>query len=309
MDMRITEAAIAIILLASVFVIFPAPANATPEYSGRSGQGCRACHVEASGGELTGTGLEFAASGYVWPPEGGYRVIGPIRKSVRFVIGLLHIVAAFIWFGTILYVHILLKPAYAEKGLPRGEVRMGAVSMAIVGTTGILLTLSRVKGMEVLYSSPWGIVLSIKIAIYIVMVSSAAFVVAYVGPRLKPVPGKAEMPEDGVFDPGTLAAFDGSGGKKALIAHGGKVYDVTGLKRWKNGKHMKHLAGTDMTDALANAPHGAEKLDPLTPAGEFDTAKAAVKTRCQRLFHVIAYMNLALVFVVLITIAYWRWGI
>jgi len=24
------------------------------------------------------------------------------------------------WFGTILYVHLLLKPAYAARGLPRG---------------------------------------------------------------------------------------------------------------------------------------------------------------------------------------------
>jgi hypothetical protein len=26
------------------------------------------------------------------------------------------------WFGTILYVHILLKAAYAVKGLPKGEL-------------------------------------------------------------------------------------------------------------------------------------------------------------------------------------------
>jgi len=263
------------------------------------------------GGALTETGLEFAASGYVWPPEGGYRVLGPIRKSVRFVIGTFHIVAAFLWFGTILYVHILLRPAYAAKGLPRGEVFLGMISMIVVGVTGALLTISRVKGLSVLYESPWGITLSVKIVLYLIMVSSAVFVITYVGPRLKKGEKRAVAPSDGVFDPGSLAGFDGKDGRPAYVAYEDRVYDLTGLKLWKNGMHMKHLAGSDLTetDALPKAPHGEEKLKPLRVAGTFDATRAPAKTFAQKMFYAIAYMNLVIVFLVLIVIAYWRWGL
>jgi len=292
-----------------MLVLMAGSAFATPEFSERSGQGCGTCHLEAMGGNLSDTGLEFAASGYVWPPRGGFRVIGPIKKRVRFFIGLIHILAAFIWFGTILYVHLMLKPAYAEKGLPRGEVRLGMASMLLVGLTGVLLTLSRVKGLDVLYMSPWGRVLLVKVSIYLVMISSAAFVVLFIGPRLKGAKSRVEFPEKGVFDPQTLAAFDGSDGGRALIAHGGMVYDVTGLRLWKDGQHMKHKAGGDMTALLPKAPHGMEKLEALEVVGTYDPSAAPLKTLPQRAFYVIAYMNLALVFCAITTIAYWRWGI
>lgn len=123
---------------------------------------------------------EFSASGYVWPPEGGYRVLGPVRKTVRFAFGVFHIIAGFLWFGTILYVHLILKPAYASRGLPRSEVALGMISMLVVGITGALLTISKIRSLEVLYST-----LSVKIAFYLVMISSALFVVLFIGPRLK----------------------------------------------------------------------------------------------------------------------------
>jgi hypothetical protein len=40
------------------------------------------------------------------------------------------------WFGTILYVHLLLKPAYASHGLPRGELIVGWGSIALIAVTG-----------------------------------------------------------------------------------------------------------------------------------------------------------------------------
>jgi len=258
---------------------------------------------------LSLTGLEFAASGYVWPPSGGYRVISPIKKPVRFVLGYLHILAAFLWFGTILYVHLLLKPAYAEKGLPKGEVMLGIVSMAVVGVTGILLTISRVKSIWVLFESPWGIVLSIKIIIYLIMILSALVIVVFVGRKLKERVIVSRVPDDGAFDPQTLSSFDGRDGRNALIAYNGNVYDVSGLKLWKNGLHVKHLAGGDMTEFLPKAPHGQEKLDGLKVIGTFDSLMKPPKTIHQKIFYFVAYMNLVYVFLVLFVIAYWRWGI
>lgn len=298
-----------VIVFLLVFWLLPASTSATPEYSLRTSQGCRTCHTEADEGALSETGLEYAASGYVWPPKGGYRVLGPIRKPVRLVIGLFHIVAAFIWFGTILYVHLLLRPAYASKGLPKGEMFMGLFSMAIVGATGIFLTVSRIKGIEVLYKSPWGLLLSAKIIIFLIMVSSALFVVAFVGPKLKKGGLRAVRPKDGVFDPVGLSAFDGKEGREAFIAYKGNVYDATGLKLWRDGKHMKHSAGEDLTESLSKAPHGEEKLSALKTAGTLNPSLKPPMMPVQKAFYFIAYMNLALVFVALFVISLWRWGI
>ncbi len=296
-------------ILLIVLCLFASGAWALPEYSERSGQGCKTCHAAVEGGALTETGLEYAASGYKWPPEGGFRVLGPIRKPVRLLIGALHVTASFLWFGTLLYVHILLRPAYAAKGLPRGEMVLGLVSMALVGVTGILLTVSRIRSLDVLWESGWGIVLSIKIVLYLVMVSSAAVAVAVVGPKLKQGRGKTEHPKDGVFDPVTLSGFDGKEGRPAYIAFKGRVYDVAGLKLWKNGMHVKHPSGADLTDALTKAPHGEEKLESLKTVGTFDASLKPPFSPAQKAFYFIAYMNLALVFLALITISFWRWGI
>jgi predicted heme/steroid binding protein len=285
-------------------------AFATPEYSERSEQGCLTCHVDEEGsGELTIEGLEFAASGYMWPPIGGYRVLGPIRKTVRLGIGYAHILAAFIWLGTILYVHIMLRPGYAARGLPKGEVMLGMISMFTVGITGILLTISRIKSLDVLYMSPWGKILSVKIILYLTMILSALFTVIFIGPKLKKGKLKAKIPEDKIFDPLTLMAFDGKGDAPAYIAFKGKIYDVNKLKLWKNGSHMKHRAGHDLSDVLAKAPHGEEKLDSIEVIGTYNADLKPPKTFAQKAFYVIAYMNLFIVFVVLFVISYWRWGL
>jgi predicted heme/steroid binding protein len=292
-----------------ILLCIPSLLYATPEYSGRTGQSCKTCHTSKEGGALSESGLEYAASGYVWPPTGGYRVLGPIRKSVRFIIGLLHILAAFMWFGTILYVHILLRPGYAAKGLPRGEVSLGVVSMGVVGITGVLLAISRIKGIDVLIYSPWGLLLSLKILLYIVMVCSAMFVVIFIGPKLKKGSKSTVIPKDRVFDPLILSGFNGKEGRPAYIVYKDTVYDVTGLKLWRNGIHMKHNAGSDLTDFLSKAPHGDEKLESVKVAGSFDTGRKPQKNIYQKMFYAIAYMNLAIVFLVLIVIAFWRWGI
>lgn len=297
--------------LSLVLVCFTASISAaTPEYAQKTGQGCGVCHTGAEGGGLNATGLEYAASGYVWPPEGGYRILGPIRKPFRLLIGFLHITASFIWFGTILYVHILLKPAYAERGLPRGEVLTGIASMLTVGITGILLTVSRINGIEVMFETRWGILLSVKIALYLVMVFTAAIAVTVISPRLRRgMKKKAELPKSGVFCSSELAAFDGREGRPAYIAYQGMVYDVTGLKLWQGGVHMKHPAGRDLTSALSKAPHGEEKLQSLDTKGTFDREAMPPKSLAQRGFYLIAYLNLAIVFLVLIVISLWRWGI
>lgn len=53
-----------------------------------------------------------------------------------------------------------------------------------------------------------------------------------------------------------LTHYDGREGRKAYAAVNGKVYDFTASKLWPGGDHQgQHQAGTDLTEALRQAPH------------------------------------------------------
>lgn len=63
------------------------------------------------------------------------------------------------------------------------------------------------------------------------------------------------------FSLGELRRFDGKDGRKAYIAFGGKVYDVTTSYYWRNGMHqVLHEAGCDLTTEMKDAPHGDDLL-------------------------------------------------
>jgi predicted heme/steroid binding protein/uncharacterized membrane protein len=64
---------------------------------------------------------------------------------------------------------------------------------------------------------------------------------------------------DKPFTAAELAQCDGLDGRPACFAFKGKVYDATNSRLWKSGKHgAAHVAGTDLTESLARAPHGEE---------------------------------------------------
>ena len=65
-----------------------------------------------------------------------------------------------------------------------------------------------------------------------------------------------------------LARYNGKDGAPAYIAYKGKVYDVSASFLWQNGRHqVVHNAGEDLTDALEQAPHGADMLERLPVVG------------------------------------------
>jgi predicted heme/steroid binding protein len=52
-----------------------------------------------------------------------------------------------------------------------------------------------------------------------------------------------------------LALRNGQDRKEIWIAYNGTIYDVTGSRLWRDGKHYEHWAGQDLTDELKDAPH------------------------------------------------------
>jgi predicted heme/steroid binding protein/uncharacterized membrane protein len=297
-----------IILTTYIILIAPPATFATPEYAKETGKECSVCHVDAIGGG----GLTHAGEAYLeeLKTKGLYRQLSLTQRVVRLLVGYLHMISAIIWFGTIMYVHILLKPAYASKGLPKGELRLGWLSMIVIIVTGTLLTIARMPSWGAFYTTRFGILLTIKICLFLIMLSSAVVVTLYIGPRLRKKlksPLAAIMSRD--MTPDQLGAYDGKEGRPACFAYKGLVYDVTSSRLWKNGMHlMKHAAGNDLTEMLKNAPHGEDKVLAMLQVGMLTAPDHKPRRPFhERLFYFFAYMNLVLVFVIVFVISLWRW--
>jgi predicted heme/steroid binding protein/uncharacterized membrane protein len=288
-------------------LLYPALSFATPEYARQTGLECKNCHVQTTGGHaLTQAGKRFFEE---LKAEGLYKPLSTTRQILHLIMGYLHLMTGIVWFGTIMYVHILLKPAYASKGLPKGELRLGWLSMVLILITGVYLTVERVPSWETFITTRFGILLGIKISLFLVMLSSAVIVTRYIGPKLRKQRSLAPSLVSGVCTPDGLCQFDGKDGRPAYIAYKGIIYDVANSKLWKSGMHMmKHAAGNDLTDMLKNAPHGEDKVLVLPQVGKLIApTEKFIRPFHERLFYFFAYMNLVLVFIIVFVIALWRW--
>jgi predicted heme/steroid binding protein/uncharacterized membrane protein len=303
-----------ILLITLLLLIFcPLYGHATEELAKKTHQECRHCHLDpAGGGELTaaGKGYQLSLQGAV-PADGTRADTAPVRTFshiFRLIVGYLHMLTAFFWFGTILYVHLILKPSYASKGLPRGEVRVGLVSIVIMAVTGTILTCYRVPSPEFLFTTRFGLLLSAKIVLFLIMAGSALVVVLFIGPRLMRNKESAAS-EGGEMSEEELAFFDGREGRRAYFAYQGKVYDATDSKLWKGGTHMvRHNAGSDLTTMLLQAPHGEGRVLSMTVVGALvDRQTLASGLDQKKVFFFMAYMNLTIVLLIVLILALWKW--
>lgn len=295
------------ILIFSLLILSPSFSHSTPEYAEQTGLDCLKCHTDPAGGKLTKAGEDFKED---LKTKSLYRPLYPIQKIVRLIIGYLHLLTAIAWFGTILYVHILLKPAYAAKGLPKGEMILGWLCIIILSITGVLLTIARIPTWKVFYTTRFGILLSVKIFLFLIMVATAFIVTFLIGPKLRKKRASISIQPKNILSLEDLQHFDGKENRPAYFAYGGKVYDVCLSKFWKGGSHFKkHFAGSDLTQALKTAPHGEEKILQMPVVAELVPLEIKVeKTAHEKLFYFMAYMNLIFVFLITFIIALWRWG-
>ncbi|MBI4837636.1 MAG: CopD family protein [Nitrospirae bacterium] len=291
------------------FVLFFLASNsfATEEYAGQTGRRCSECHIDAAGGgELTKAGEDFLDDLRI---KGLYRPLKQTQKIVRFIIGYFHIMTGIIWFGTILYVHLILKPAYAAKGLPKGELILGWISIIIMALTGVLLTIARIPSWQMLFHTRFGLLLMTKIFLFLVMASTAVTVTFIIGPKLRKRRRLEIQQDKRDLTIEELSQCDGKEGRPACVAYKGIIYNVTNSKLWKDGSHLrKHSAGNDLTEVLKTAPHGEEKILSLPQYGRLlQTMEKPEKPIHEKVFYFFAYMNLILIFLVVFVIALWRW--
>jgi predicted heme/steroid binding protein/uncharacterized membrane protein len=70
------------------------------------------------------------------------------------------------------------------------------------------------------------------------------------------------------FELEELHQFDGKENRPVYVAYKGKVYDVSGSRRWKGGLHMnRHHAGNNLTSDIQAAPHEPTVLERYPQVG------------------------------------------
>jgi predicted heme/steroid binding protein len=288
------------------FLASPVMVSANPDYARQTGKACGACHIDpAGGGKLTAEGDVFKDDLRI---KGLYKPLTTAQHIIRFIVGYLHMLTGIIWFGTILYVHILLKPAYAAKGLPKGELMLGWFSIIIMAVTGTLLTIARIPSWYALFHTRFGILLTIKIALFLFMAVTAALVTFVIGPKLRKKKAQAAQAAKKEMTIEELSHFDGNEGRPAHVAYKGVIYDVTNSKLWRSGRHAgKHHSGSDLTDFIRLAPHGEEKITSMPLVGKLLLEAKPQRPPHEKVFYIFAYTNLAFVFLIVFVISLWRW--
>jgi predicted heme/steroid binding protein/uncharacterized membrane protein len=215
-------------------------------------------------------------------------------------VGLIHILAAVIWFGTIFYIHLFIKPSSFTTGLPLRERILGWICIITVAITGVILTTLKISSVQKLWTTTFGIVWMVKVSLFILMVVVAAVATTTINRRMR---------QRATDAPGSLSTADGKEGRPAYIVYNGNLYDVTHSKLWANGLHMgRHMAGNDLTEALKEAPHGEEVLERVKMLGKSSQDQRQPTTGAIRMFVFLAYFVLFLMLGVLFCVAYWRWG-
>ena len=291
-----------ILFFAFTIVFLLSSANltqATTEYTCLTGKSCTFCHENPHGGGiLTTEGETYRQAGYVLTAD---IIPSAWGTTMRLIVGFLHILASVVWFGTIFYVHLFIKPQSLTSGLPKSERILGWVCIVVVGITGVVLTTFRIQSIEAFWSTTFGIVWLVKVAFFLLMVAVAAIATTRLNRRMREAhKAEAENP---------MTAANGKDGHPAHIGYAGDVYDVSDSKFWKDGAHMgRHFAGQDLTQAMDNAPHGPEVLKNVEKLGPMPTSTVGKTSKPARMFVGMAYMVLGFMIVILLCVTYWNWG-
>ncbi|MBW2341893.1 MAG: hypothetical protein JRF50_16370 [Deltaproteobacteria bacterium] len=320
MRIRIGKHSRTVLLLVGVLflnLLMVPPVKATDMYAEETGNGCVFCHQESTGGPLKTVGFAYIRNGYQYPISG--RILSkaqslqtPFHKTLRFIIGYLHLLAAVIFFGAIFYIHIFIKPSRLTGGIPKYERILGVSCMITLTFTGTYLTWVRIDRWEQFFNNTFGLMLFFKILLFLLMVCIGLTAITIIHRRMgKEITALEAPPHTDEITLSNLNYFDGSAGKPAYISYKGKIYDVSDSPKWRDGRHFgKHAAGSDLTQALAGAPHGPEVFERVRSVGEIsETQDSTPKpTSARKIFIVMAYANLVIIFLILACISVWRWG-
>ena len=96
--------------------------------------------------------------------------------------------------------------------------------MAVMAVTGIILSLFRITSVSILLETRFGILLLVKVALFLTMAGSALIVILFIGPKLGKKKVTKILKSKGHHTSDELMAFNGTGENAAYIAYKGKIY-------------------------------------------------------------------------------------
>ncbi len=73
-----------------------------------------------------------------------------------------------------------------------------------------------------------------------------------------------------VYTKTQLSLRNGQDRDEIWVAFKGDIFDVTGSKMWRNGKHYEHWAGQDLTPEMEDAPHAEEVFVKFDKIGKLE---------------------------------------
>ncbi|HUM56902.1 MAG TPA: ammonia-forming cytochrome c nitrite reductase subunit c552, partial [Bacillota bacterium] len=205
-----------------------------------------------------------------------------------------------------------MKPSSLKSGIPKGERILGLVCISTLLVTGLYLTWYRLDSFSAFFQSHFGILLFVKLILFLTMLTVALLAVTIIHSRMRRQSSGAPAQKD-AFNIQDLSGYDGQDGRPAYVLYKNTVYDVTDSPRWKEGSHFRaHTAGRDLTKDLERAPHEEEVFEGLPVIAKISEGQRLEipqkLSNVGKLFVGMAYTNSIIVFLILLCVAAWRWG-
>lgn len=299
-------------------------ARANQIFADQANKNCDYCHVGRPDNlEFTPDGNLFVKNYYQLPGtthgplKSGLR--GTVERKLRHLLLVAHAAAGVALAGAAIFLAFVPRQL-AREDHSAPERKFIWVSMGIaIGCGGLLVPFVYVPDVDFWHSS-YGAYLSLKIVLtnLLMLLMILRLIVARrtAGPRkeaqlLLSLPNFSRFT---AFSPADLKHFNGRKGRRTLIAFKGKVYDVTNSRHWNDGLHLnKHTAGTDLTNAIAAAPHGEAVLHAAKEVGIYDPAMTESGNEALRRldayvrrFNALSWASAMVAAGLAVTLAFWR---
>lgn len=301
----------ALLLLPVTLILSPETAQARPEFAQLTGQPCSHCHISPlGGGPRNENGMAFQEGLGKLDIELDPKLrLSSGQKLLHILLWLVHIPFGVGWVGMFflaflpsIRTHKLVIPS-------RQYIRQMIYGMMVIAVSGPTIVYFKMKMMPDLFGTRFGLLLMVKIAAALGLFAATIILIWHttvlLAKRYRELSANLESGQEMELDPEDLALFDGSEKRKALVGVDGKLFDVTGRNLWRKGIHPGgHRAGTDLTDAFAEAPHGKEVFDRVTPVGRLLSKRSEGK-RPSPGWAVIVGMVASTIIVLVVVL--WRW--
>jgi predicted heme/steroid binding protein len=262
------------------------------------------------GGPLNDDGKEFKANLGELDVELDPKLrLSSGQKLLHILLWLVHIPFGVGWVGMFFMAFLPAMRTHKMMIPSRQYIRQMIYGMVVIGISGPTIVYFKMKMVPGLFNTRFGLLLMVKIAAALVLFIATIILVWHttvlLARRYKALSADLESGKDLELDLEDLALFDGSDKRKGLVGIDGRIFDVTGRNLWTRGIHPGgHRAGTDLSDAFVEAPHGKEVFERVTPVGRLLAERLEGK-RPSPGWAVMAGMAAASI--ILVVVVLWRW--